>query len=114
MWRLKIWCNLCEGGKCLSISCKTFRPMFVLTFLLKGGLYHITFCCLAGLVELLLSRFGLYIKPVLTKLLRFKVSLYKGVASLNVASFHESLLIRLFIDVGSCRIDGGLLEDKLM
>ena len=116
MWRLKIWCNLCEGGKCLSISCKKSRPMFVLTFLLKGGLYHITFRCLVGLVELLLlSRFGSYVKSVLTKLLRFKASLYKGAASLNVASLHESLLIRLFIDVDSCRrIDGGWSEDWLM
>ena len=78
--------------------------MFVQTFLLKAELYHITFRCLVGLFELLLlSLFGSYVKSVLTKLLRFKASLYKGAASLNVASLHESLLIRLFIDVGSCR-----------
>ena len=98
----------------MSISCNKFCPMFILMFLLKGGLYHITFHHLVGLVELLLSQFGSYIKSVLTKLLRFKAS-YKAVASLNVASLHESLLIHLFIDVGSChRIDGRWLEDRLL
>ena len=38
--------NLFEGGKCLSISCKQVRAMLVLTFLLNGGLYQITFLCL--------------------------------------------------------------------
>ena len=92
----------------MSISCKKSRPMFVLTFLLKGGLYHITFRRLAGLVELLLlSRFGSYVKSVLTKLLRFKASLYKGAASLNVASLTEA-------QAKTPRVPSGLLNQLLL
>ena len=32
--------SLLAGGKCLSMSCKKSCAMFVLTFLLKGGLYQ--------------------------------------------------------------------------
>ncbi len=38
MFLLKIVCSLWLGGKCLSIRHRKLRAMFVLTFLLNGGL----------------------------------------------------------------------------
>ena len=43
-------------GKCLSISFKNSRAISVFTFLLKGGLYHITFRC--RLLRVLVLVFG--------------------------------------------------------
>ena len=48
-----MWC----GGQCLSRSRRKFRAMFVVTFLLNGGLYQIVFRCRARrlLIELVLA-----------------------------------------------------------
>ena len=43
-----------------------------------------------------------------------RVSLYSGAASLNVSWLHESVLIRLFIDEGNCRMIDGVWFDKLL
>ena len=100
------------------MSCRKLRPMFVLTFMLYGGLYHIVLrrldlCEFVVLFELL-AEGGSYVKLVL-KLLRLSASLYRGAVSLNVCSLHESLLILLLMDWGSWRkIVGGWLERLLM
>ena len=89
------------------------RPMFVLMFLLYGGLYQIVLrrlvlCELVVLFVALMSG-GSYVKLAL-KLLRLRASLYKGAVSLNVCSLQESLFMRLFIACGSWRkMDGGWL-----
>ena len=50
-----------------------------------------------------------------SKLLCLNASLYSGFAALNVSSLHDSLLMRLLIDVGSCRMMvGGWLDKRLM
>ena len=46
MFLLKIFLNLWPAGKHLPIRLINALPMFVLTFLLNGGLNHITFLCL--------------------------------------------------------------------
>ncbi len=43
---LKILCSLWLGGKCLSIRHRKLRAMFVLTFLLNGGLNQMILRCL--------------------------------------------------------------------
>ena len=59
MFLLKLFVSLWPAGKDLSIRLMNARPMLVLTFLLHGGLNHITFlrrlrfcdggCCCGGL-----------------------------------------------------------------
>ena len=51
-----------ELGECLSIRCKKLRAMFVFTFLLKGGLNHITFLCRFFLLDDAVSQVLLKIK----------------------------------------------------
>ncbi len=46
MFLLKILCSLWLGGKCLSIRHRKLRAMFVLTFLLNGGLNQMILRCL--------------------------------------------------------------------
>ncbi len=43
---LKILCSLWLGGKCLSIRHRKLHAMFVLTFLLNGGLNQMILHCL--------------------------------------------------------------------
>ena len=43
---LKILCNLLPIGKCVSTSLRKLRAMFVLTFLLNGGLNQMMLRCL--------------------------------------------------------------------
>ena len=110
--------SLFEVGKCLSMSCKKSCAIFVLTFLLNGGLYQVTFRCLFRLkllcLEFALVVGGSYVSCV-SKLLRFKASLYKGAAVSNVSLLQDNALMRLLIERGKCRItEGGWLDRRLM
>ena len=103
---LNILCSLLLCGKCLSISFKNSRAMLVFTFLLKGGLYHITFRC--RLLRVLVLVFGCSYFRCALKLLRVKASLY-------VSLSQHRVLIRRLMDWGSSRmIGGGWLENWLM
>ena len=92
------------------MSCKKSCAIFVLTFLLNGGLYQITFCYLFRLEllcpEIALVVGGSYVSCVL-KLLRFKASLYKGAAASNVSFLQDNALMRLLIERGKCPITEG-------
>ena len=113
MCLLNILCSLLLCGKCLSISFKNSRAMLVFTFLLKEGLYHITFRC--RLMRVLVLVFGCSYFSCALKLLRVKASLYVGAASSKVSLSQHRVLIRRLMEWGSSRmIGGGWLENWLM
>ena len=87
--------------------------MLVLTFLLKGGLYQITFRGLLRRV-LVLALGGWYVSCALKSLL-LNASLYSGAAASNVPLSQDSVLIRLLIELGSSRrMDGWWFDELLM
>ena len=82
-------------------------------------MYHIVLRCLFHLCFLLLLLFSLLVNcsqvRVSSKLLCLKASLYSWDEASNVCLLHESLLIRLLMDEGSCfTIAGGWFERRLM
>ena len=51
----------------------------------------------------------------MSKLLYFKASLYNGAALSNTLLLHESLLIRLLMEVGNCRrMEGAWFDERLI
>ena len=91
-------------GKCLSISFKNSRAISVFTFLLKGGLYHITFRC--RLLRVLVLVFDCSYFSCALKLLRVKASLYVGAASSKVSLSLHRVLILWLMEWGSSRMIG--------
>ena len=105
-------CSLLLCGKCLSISFKNSCAMLVFTFLLKGGLYHITFRC--RLLRVLVLVFGCSCFSCALKLLRAKASLYVGAASSKVSLSQHRVLIRRLMEWGSSRMIGGGMVGRLV
>ena len=70
------------------MSCRKSRAMFILTFLLNGGLNHKMFLCLLRLVQVFVF-VGSHLSWAV-KLLCFKASLYVGAAMSNMSLLEDN------------------------
>ena len=108
MFLLKILCNLWPTGKCMSTRLRKQRAMFVLTFLLNGGLNQMMLRCL--FLRCLYVSCGMY-SSLWLKLLCPSAFLHACTASSNTCLSDDSVEMRLLMDVGSClKKLGGWLE----